>query len=127
MGRAMALYRSLRELSDRHDRNYPQPCATEPGHGTIHPPSKQFARLVQDRLERGVLRYSDRLNLFDAAQSMAIGRFQANLIIAAVQHRAEDSAPGSPSPVRPKWLMPVTIVLLVQLLIFAAAWGLFAR
>lgn len=127
MGRAMALYRSLRDLSDRHDRNYPQPSATETLHGTIHPPSKQFARLVQDRLERGVLRYSDRLDLFDAAQSMAIGRFQANLIIAAVQHQAEDSAPGSPPLVRPKWLMPATIVLLVQLLIFAAAWGLLAR
>src|SRR5688572_25146010 len=63
-----------------------------------------FAQLVADHLEGPALRYSRRIRLLREAQRRGIGRFEANLIIAAVQHRAGESreveSVGSPQPWR---------------------------
>ena len=49
----------------------------------------RFAALVRQHLGGPVLCYEDRQSLLRAAAGLGIGRFDANLIIAAVQHRAE--------------------------------------
>lgn len=47
----------------------------------------EFAELVAGRIEAGILRYSSRVELLAAARRMGLGRFEANLAIATVQHR----------------------------------------
>ena len=71
----------------------------------------RFAASVASQLDGPVLRYSSRLALLRDADQIGLGRFQANLLIAAVQHEAGgDATPGSPSPLRtPRLLLPVLI------------------
>jgi hypothetical protein len=60
-----------------------------------------FAELVVGQLQGDLLRYSARLDLLRQADRMGIERFEANLIIAAMQHRADpDQTPQHPAPVR---------------------------
>jgi hypothetical protein len=49
----------------------------------------RFAAMVRQHLDGPVLCYEDRQTLLRTAARLGIGRFDANLIIAAVQHRAE--------------------------------------
>ena len=49
--------------------------------------AEAFAAEVERSLEGGVLRYSRRATLLRQARERGIGRFDANLIIATVQHR----------------------------------------
>lgn len=62
-----------------------------PGQEEIRPhdpgPAGLFAQQVQTAMDGRVLRYSNRLHLLAEARRMGIGRFEANLIIAAIQHR----------------------------------------
>lgn len=51
-------------------------------------PAAMFAESVTSRLTEGLLRYSERLALFEESDRLGIGRFEANLIIAMVQHRS---------------------------------------
>jgi hypothetical protein len=73
-----------------------------------------------------VLPYSQRLEMVDEAQRHGIGRFEANLIIAAVLHRAgiaqETTAELKPTPSRRGWLLPALTIAFVQCLIVAGAW-----
>jgi hypothetical protein len=152
-GRPATLYRSLRDLSDRYDQTYPVPgetgrCPKWVGEAPAGPsipgkarlgrslalakrgdssPAEQFGRLVTGRLQNGILRYSARGQLLVAADGMGIGRFQANLIIAAVQHRAEPP-PHEPLSAR-RILNPLALALivLVQALIALTAWGVWFR
>ena len=81
--------------------------------------------MVVDRLEGGVLRYTARAQLLAAAEDMGLGRFQANLIIAAVQHQVDpDETPAATasSPVVGRLL--IALVVLLQFAIMLAAWGL---
>jgi hypothetical protein len=80
----------LRRLSDRHDRGLPR------GRGETRRPSELFARLVAGRVEGGVLRYSARAQLIATAQALGLGRFEANLVIAAVQHHSNGSDTSPP-------------------------------
>jgi len=48
--------------------------------------------MVADHMTGRVLRYSARQALIHHATRLGIGRFEANLIIAAVQHRAGGAA-----------------------------------
>jgi hypothetical protein len=79
--RPAELYRSLRQLSDQHDlwRSFQ---ALEPTS-----PTSEFAGEVREFLQSGMLTYSARQNLLKSAEGRNIPRFEANLIIAAVQHR----------------------------------------
>src|SRR5438132_12641683 len=48
-----------------------------------------FADFVRRRLDADVLRYSNRLELLRLAERFNIGRFEALLLIARVQHQAK--------------------------------------
>ncbi len=54
-----------------------------------------FARQVSQSLEYGVLRYSLRRKLLAQALAHGLERFEANLIIASVQHQSERRAPAA--------------------------------
>jgi hypothetical protein len=87
--------------------------------------SESFGRMVADRLEGGVLRYSARAQLLAAAADMGVGRFQANLIIAAVQHQvdaAETRGSTASSPILGRLI--IALVVLLQLAILLAAWDI---
>ena len=84
---------------------------------------RTFAALVSRTLQaqrRSPLRYSQRLDLLKEAGRRGIGRFEANLIIASVQHKLGllNVAPPKRRPLR---LPGVVAFLLVQSMI---VWGL---
>jgi len=107
------LYRSLQSLSAR------KPRIAEPDER----PAARFASLVVQSLDCTVLRYSERLKLLRIARHFNIDRFEANLIIAAVQHRMKARADAQPqSHVRHGWLLALGIFLLVQLAIALGIW-----
>jgi hypothetical protein len=82
--RPAELYRSLRQLSDQHDlvRSF-----AAPERAPVCPTS-EFASEVREFLNDGMLTYSNRQKLLKSAEIRNIPRFEANLIIAAVQHRS---------------------------------------
>jgi hypothetical protein len=73
------MHRSLRELRP----------ATRVAARRVEP--TDFAAMVAARLEGPVLPYSRRQELLRIAGRVGIGRFEANLIIASVQHRAAET------------------------------------
>jgi hypothetical protein len=120
------LYRELQLLGRRHAAARP-PVATLP----YAPPSRAeaFSREVAARMEGPLLRYAQRRRLFGIARRMGIGRFEANLVMAAVQHEATrgrrgagpDEAAGGPA----SRLAPVAVALAAQALIAWGAWHVF--
>jgi len=74
-----------------------------------------FAALVASRMDGPILRYSARLSLLREAARRKIDRFEANLIIAAVQHRAG----GVPKPghVMPRRRVSVPVVVGILMMI----------
>jgi hypothetical protein len=116
------MYRRIKDLSpqeqDQRQTLHPSPT---PG------PAALFARQVQRSLTGPVLRYSLRQQLLSDARKMGIGRFEANLIIATVQHRKEaDGASLSVAPTpRTAWLPSLLFALLLQALVILAAIRLF--
>jgi hypothetical protein len=120
--RPAELYRSLRRLSDSHDlqRN---PQAVEP---TPASPTSEFTTEVRDFLRNEMLTYSDRQNLLKSAEHRGIPRFEANLIIAAVQHRT----PRYRAMVRvDRWSKSgvAVVCLLSQAALFLTIWALATR
>jgi len=83
--------------------------------------------MIVDRLEGRILPYSARLELLSAAAGFGIGRFHANLMIAAVQHQLGDGQARShvPGP-GARWHLAAA-VLLIQSVILFAAWILIVR
>jgi hypothetical protein len=125
-GKPSELYRSLRDLSDQYDNLPP----SEGQHATqIIPitPADDFAAQIVRKIHAGVLSYSDRLDLLKLAESMPIGRFEANLIIAAVQHRVGSQT--LPQPIEPRRrTSPADLwaaFVVVQILIVFLAWAVF--
>jgi hypothetical protein len=90
-GNPAGLYRSLRELSDGYDKQY-QNASSQTGSLGAARPAEDFAAKILRKIRNGVLSYSDRLHLLKIAEELDITRFDANLIIAAVQHRAQAKA-----------------------------------
>jgi hypothetical protein len=90
-------------------------------------PSADFAEVVRANLDGTLLRYSQRLVLLKDAERRGIGRFEANLIIAAVLHRhgmaQEYELP--PVPSRMEWLAPVLTFVCLQTAIVLGAWWVF--
>ena len=137
--RPAELYGSLRALSAEHD------AKSDPNQSARGTPSRAFhakgvtpaARAHVDRFILQIeklpldqpLTYSHRLRLLKLAGKLGIERFQANLIIAAIQHRHgvrfQSESPWN-SPIRQGWLLGITVVLL-QAGILASAWMLFVR
>jgi hypothetical protein len=180
-GQPAQLYNSLRDLSDKRDRDqlemtgkaagariWEGEAPAEPRLGRksrlggslalpakLHPGayrSHRFAQVVAERVSEGVLRYSARLQLLAMADGLGIARFQANLVIAAVQHEAghgitaaersfhnssiNASGGGAarlPSgyettsePSRlPRWVPGVLLAVLLQSAIFVSGWLVF--
>ena len=79
-----------------------------------------FARAVGDRLDGGVLRWDDRRDLIARARRLGIDRFEANLIIASVQHNAPTVS--TPDDSASSWTHSVAIFAIVQSIIVIAAW-----
>jgi hypothetical protein len=90
------------------------------------PRAEAFAAEVTRQLEGPVLRQSRRRALLKAARGMGIGRFEANLIIAAVQHHRPSAHPVESGQTESgvtssrARLAPFAVVLIVQA---AIAWG----
>jgi hypothetical protein len=90
-------------------------------------PNDRFAASVAAALESGTLRYSRRLRLLREAARLGIERFEANLIIAMVEHRLRDQiedeveAKGSVSPWLAFLVIQTAIVVAVATLFFAIA------
>jgi hypothetical protein len=89
-------------------------------------PAATFATLVRERLDGPVLGYSRRTDLLCTAQRSGIGRFEANLIIAAVQHEAGERAAAFPveqrSRSRASWVPIAIAVVATQAAIAFGAW-----
>jgi hypothetical protein len=123
------LYAALRRLSDSYDL-LPKPSAMllpADAPAPLDGPSSSFAQLVSKHIEAGqILRYSKRMELLEIAQDMGLTRFHANLVIAVVQNRCGQSTYSDPTapPRRLVWLLPALAVMLVEVLLLAAAYGL---
>ena len=128
------LQRSLQELARREDArrgdaHRPSGPPASPLSNLVDGDSaERFAALVGQHLSGAVLYYADRQALISAAGRLGIGRFEANLIIAAVQHRAESER----TQVRHRgtelsqgvgrWLPAVAVVLAVEATLSFVAW-----
>jgi hypothetical protein len=90
-------------------------------------PADEFTSQILGRIRNGVLTYSDRLELLEEAGMLGIGRFDANLIIAAVQHRcgARGAVEIPRMRRRIRALDVVGAFLAVQVLILFLAWAVF--
>lgn len=75
--------------------------------------SRKFAQAVAEELKQGVLRFSSRQQLLSTAEQMGISRFQANLIIAALQHQFPPTSPTY-QPQQFRWVPWLAVVLLFQ-------------
>jgi hypothetical protein len=108
--------RALRELAHREDARRLESAAA--------PLAATFAQVVRQRMDGPVLRYSHRTHLIREAERRGIGRFEANLIIAAVQHEAgerrgvESIVPSSSS----SWIPLIVGICATQGAIFAGLW-----
>jgi hypothetical protein len=86
--------------------------------------AEHLARLASQSLGAGVLSYSRRQDLLRAARRLGVGRFQANLIIAAVQHRHRSTpvAPGAvPSAASRGWVGMAALILAVEAVLVLGA------
>lgn len=98
------------------------PLPDDQGYATSS--DRTFAAMVTRTLKaqhNSLLRYSQRLTLLQEAGRRGIGRFEANLIIASVQHRLSATMPV-PKPRRPIRLQGVLAFILVQGMILWGFW-----
>jgi len=110
----------------------PRPRRTDWSHSAIlghrGPAAREFADHVSDRLTGTLLSWSNRRILLREAAGLGINRFEANLIIAAVQHAWPGDKPPpsekSPGTNLSEVLTSIGTFLVVQLVIIAAAWRL---
>ena len=86
----------------------------------------EFAQWVQLQLDGPVLRYSARLVLLQEAQRRGLGRFEANLIIAGVLHRAGMAQEYEMRPQSAQWLAPLMTFVVVQSALLLGAWWVLA-
>jgi hypothetical protein len=117
--------RALRELAAREDERRGNKAMMSDAVVALPLGAAQsFSGLVREHLDGPVLRYSHRANLLRAAERSGIGRFEANLIIAAVQHqaggmnRAESVAPSE------SWRAALIGFIATQGAILSALWWL---
>jgi hypothetical protein len=79
-------------------------------------------------MEGTVLRYAERRNLLAAARRMGIGTFEANLIIAAVQHGRRNepvaavATPNERGNGRYRVLGPTLVALTLESILIIGAW-----
>jgi hypothetical protein len=127
--RPAELHQALRNLSEQTNAAPAAPGAAAAANAGL-PSSRAalFAEMAASRMQGDLLSYSGRLALMRAAQGLGIDRFQANLIIAAVQHQNRSALPrpSRHSHRRGKkplaWL--VVALVLIELLAALAIWQL---
>jgi hypothetical protein len=118
------LQRSLARLaSEMNDR----PAA--PQASSILPtsiPAQKFEVLVREAMQKGPMRYSQRLAMLKTAAALGLGRFEANLILAIEQNRQSPTNFEAP---RRNWTFACAFAsfLVLQSLIAGAAWWIFVR
>jgi hypothetical protein len=97
------------------------------------PAEPAFSRAVAQAMEGPILRYSRRQRLLQLAARLGVGRFEANLIIARVQHQTRHaSLPRAPRPATPaaaprdwsRWT-PLATGLSLQALLLWGFWAVF--
>jgi len=120
--RPAELYRSLRQLSDLHDHfrisEVPERAAASP--------TSEFASEVREFLQCGPLNYPARQILLKSAEMRDIPRFEANLIIAAVQYRS--SAHHEDKASSPASRLPLILGFIAsQIAVLAAVWVIAGR
>jgi len=112
-----------------------QPAASTPSvldHLPVMPThsARAFAVAVEQKMEGPILRYSARQQLLAMAKQRGIDRFQANLMIAAVQHQAMQHyqvdrshllLPTTGQWVR-RWVPTLAIFTAVQAMVGWAIW-----
>jgi len=120
---------SLRALSNAHDRaqaGAKRSAAPDASALSRAPnPLEEFSRRVTCELTgTSILRYSRRVALLSRAKRLGIDRFDANLLIAAVQNRTPRTDVVTLAPVRSRqsWLVPMLAFGVIQSCIVAAAW-----
>ncbi len=114
--------RALRDLARTTDETRVEPT-TDPIVPLPAGAAQTLAALTRERMDGPVLRYSHRTRLLRAAEQSGIGRFEANLIIAAVQHEAGTSGPASTAHDSGRaWLSAALAVAATQSLIAMAVW-----
>jgi hypothetical protein len=93
--------------------------------------ARAFAERVEAGLDGPVLRYTTRRNLIAEARRLGIGDFEANLLIAAVQHERRGTAVPSPvtreaSPAQGlAYFGSVLVIVLVEAALAIGAWHVF--
>ncbi len=119
-GNPARLARSLRELSAAYDAvSLARPSVSV--QRVALDPARRFTQLVEEVLDGPTLLYSERLKLLRAARRLGVRRFDANLIIAAVQERREDGLPvATRSPGR-GWACVLGWFVVIQGMIVAGA------
>ncbi|HZZ43223.1 MAG TPA: hypothetical protein VFE58_09815 [Tepidisphaeraceae bacterium] len=116
------LQRKLKELSGSQE---PEIRPMNPSLTGGSPVAWEFAESVEEAIQSGILRYSQRMTLIQKAEGLGIKRFEANLIIAVVEHRARESTRTVQSePVKPrgKWILPATLAISLQIVIVLFAY-----
>jgi len=110
-GQPGRMHRALRDLSTPISEPVPY----------TRTPAERFANEVIHSMEGGLLRYSVRLKLLRQAAEMGIERFEANLIIAAVQSCQRPQVRIMPK--RKHKVLPLVLAfLIVQAVIGIGAW-----
>lgn len=90
---------------------------------------RAFAKAVSEAMDGPILRFSRRQELIWQAESLGIRRFDANLLIAAVQHRLGSERAVAVVPSKTKhsaWriALPVGLAIALQAIIVLSVWGL---
>jgi len=98
-------------------QRYPSPARDADGAAAV------LATAVAAAMDGTVLRYSARLALLQQGAAMGIGRFEANLIIAAVQHRAAATQrrPRPRKALRSLWVFAMAGAV-IEAAVLLAAW-----
>jgi hypothetical protein len=109
------LQQSLRQLATEIDGSRSDP-------GRLVGRARLFAIEVAREIEGRTMRYSARCRLLQLADELGIGRFEANLIIASVQHTTTQMQSVVHRPRRFRWIWPAALAALVQAAITWAVW-----
>ena len=124
------MHRKLRELAAARSAGQPTETVVirSARANVAESQARGFAERVAGAMEGPVLRYAARRSLLRQARGLGIGDFEANLIIAAVQHERRksvstrvESAPKMPTG-RMGSLAPLLVVVAVEVLVALGAW-----
>lgn len=109
------LHRSLRTL---------EAPSLPPVERTGISPAVAFGELVEKALDGPVLRYTQRIRLLKTASRLGIGRFEANLLIAAVLHRSRHLPQAKSVEGKHRLTALILSIALFESALVLAAWWL---